>query len=118
MTTRSGTTEHPAAPAANQTPTVVTVPATDMHRSAQASSLHLETLAIVPVCTLFPETPYWNLACYPAHCYECCRPHIVADTCLPEDEPCHRNTQNSASLNVINTKCMSINRPCVLTCTR
>jgi hypothetical protein len=35
----------------------------------------------------------------------------VTDNDLPEDQPCHINTQHNASFNVIVMKWLSINRP-------
>jgi hypothetical protein len=106
MTTRSDTTELPVAPAVNQTPdrghcTHWAVPATDTDHYTQASRLQPDTLSRCSGSYVFPEATFWNLACYQAHSYERCHSDVdrtlwLIDD-LPEEEPCHRNTQENAS---------------------
>ena len=105
-------TEHPVAPAANQTPDRGHRAAygyVSLHTDNQFTDGHIWPL--FRFVYVFPDATF----CYQAHSYERCHSDVDHTlwpiNYLPEEEPCHRITQEKFHLNIINTKCLSINRP-------
>ena len=80
----------------------------------------------VCVC-VFPSSRQQNLSCYQAHSFERCHSDVEHTLWLlndlPEDEPCHRNTQDNASFKYyrqheLSTNRLSLSACAVITCTR